>query len=284
MQNIIVFFNNQFLPKSEVHISPDDRGFIFADGIYDVIRFYNGKLFHWNEHLKRIIYSLSELKIQYPAIHQLEQIGLELYAKNNYNSTQDIVIYIHITRGVYKRFHGFPPEQIEPTVYVTAYPVTPNYKGMQEGVKVVTTPDIRWGRCDIKSIALPANLLAKQYAIENNAYDAIFEKNGLITEGTHTSLFGIKNGKLITHPLGKGILPGITRGIITKLCNENNIPLDEREILVNELYQLDEIFLAGTTTEVMPVVQVNDSIISNGKPGLLTQKLQLAYKKVVSLY
>lgn len=284
MQDPFVFFNGSYQLKSTVHISPDDRGFLFADGIYDVIRFYNGKLFHWKEHLQRIKYSLTELKIKVPNVEEIEAIGLKLYGMNDYTADQDIVLYVHITRGVYRRFHGFPPEAIEPTVYITAYPVTPNYKGMQEGVRVVTTDDIRWGRCDIKSIALIANLMAKQIAIENNAYDALFVKNGLITEGSHTSLFGIKEGKLITHPLGTGILPGITRGLVTKLCKEIGIGLDEREITIDELLAMDEVFLSGTTTEIMPVIQVNDHIIKDGKPGYLTQKLQAAYKVEVGLY
>lgn len=284
MHDLIVYFNKQYLPKTEVHISPDDRGFLFADGIYDVVRFYNGKLFHWTEHLKRIEYSLQQLKIQYNSLQYLENIGLELFKKNAFTIEQDVVLYIHITRGVYKRFHGFPPEQIEPTIYLTAYPVSPNYTGMKEGVKVITTDDIRWQRCDIKSIALLANLMGKQQAIEQQAYDAVFIKNDVITEGTHTSLFGIKDGKLITHPLGTGILPGITRGVITELCKEINISLEEREISLDELYMMDEIFLSGTTTEIMPVVQVNNQIIKDGKPGYLTQKLQASYNLEVALY
>ena len=285
MENdLIVYFNGKFVKKQQVCISPDDRGFLMADGLYDVMRFFNKKIFYLNQHLQRIEHSLKELRIHTDIILKLESVANTLLAENGFQPGDNILLYVQVTRGAYNRTHSFPPASVKPTEYISVYKAHPDYKGMENGVKVITTDDIRWGRCDIKTIALTANILAKQQAVENNAYDAVFLKNGIVTEGSHTGVFGVKDNQVITHPRTSQILPSITRGVVNDLCRNLDIEIVEKQLYRKHLQELDEMFLVGTITEIMPVTKVDDMLIGKGSPGAVTKKIQQAFRKLVQNY
>jgi len=266
-----------FLPKDKVNISPNDRGFMFADGVYEVIRTYNGKFYRLPEHLKRFQHSLDALRINFSDIPLIEAAIKELLARNKL-PTGDATIYLQVTRGVWQRAHEFPPKSVRPTVYVEAARFVPQKEYARLGIAAITASDIRWGRCDIKSIGLLANVLARQRAVENGAMEAIFVRDGVITEGTHTNVFGVQKGEVITHPKTNHILAGITREAVLHLCATYGIPVCETFIPECNIPKLDELFIAGTTTEITPVIKVNGKPIGTGKPGKLTKALQVAFR------
>ena len=278
---MIAYFNGQFLPKEEIKVSPDDRGFLFADGVYEVIRAYGGKPFKMDEHLKRLARSLKEIRIDYPAVPELTAIGEKLIAVNNLAAGEYATIYIQITRGAASRKHPFPDEPVPPTVYVAASPGISQKAKIEKGVKIILVPDIRWTRCDIKSISLLPNVLANQQAKENDAEEAVFVRDGKITEGSHTNFFMIFDGQVWTHPLNSHILPGITRDIIWDLCRDLKIPFREELVSEKDLPKAEEMFLSGTSMEVTPVIRVDDWKVGKGAPGPLTSRLQEAYKNML---
>lgn len=276
---MIVYFNGKFIPKEDVSISPDDRGFLFGDGVYEVVSSYNGKLFKAEEHLKRLERSLRETRISFPGLDKLEGIAYKLIKDNKFEN-DDTLIYIQITRGVATRKHSFPGKETKPTVYVSILEFQKPQDNFEYGVKIILVPEIRWGRCDIKSIALLPNVLANQQAYENDAEDAIFIRNGFITEGSHNSFFAVFNGELFTHPKDNYILPGITRDAVIELCGKLNIPVKEIPIPEKDLKKADECFLSGTGCEILPVVQVDDWKVGDGKPGPITNKMLNAFIEI----
>lgn len=191
---------------------------------------------------------------------------------------EDAGIYLQISRGSHLRIHRFP-EDIKPTVYATAFPFSIQPEQLKNGVKVVTAEDIRWLRCDIKSIALLPNVLAAQTAAENGAAETIFIRNGVVTEGSHSSVLGVKNGIVYTHPDSNLILPGITKKVVLEICRENKIRVIEEGISTSELNNMDEMMVAGTGSEVTPVVKINEFIVGDGKPGLITRYIQEKFLK-----
>ncbi len=270
---MIVFFNEEFIPKEKVNISPDDRGFLFADGAYEVIRSYNGKLFKLDEHLKRLARSLRELRISCSEINQLKNVAEELIRINNLGEEQAL-IYFQITRGKAPRTHSFPKEETIPTVYVAASIFHYDPQKLEKGVKIILVPEMRWKRCDIKSVALLPNVLTRQQAEDNGADEAVFVRDGIITEGTHTNFCAVFDGKLFTHPVNNHILAGITRRVVLDLCSEMNVSVEESPIPEEKLKEADELMIVGTTVEIMPVIQVGDFKIGSGKPGPITLELQ----------
>jgi D-alanine transaminase len=280
---MIAYFNGQFLPKGEIKVSPDDRGFLFADGVYEVIRAYGGKPFKMKEHLQRLDRSLKEIRIDYPAVPELAQIGAKLIALNHLAAGEYATLYIQITRGApASRKHPFPDEPIPPTVYVAAFPGISQKAKIEKGVKVILVPDIRWTRCDIKSISLLPNVLANQQAQEREAEEAVFVRDGVITEGSHTNFFMVFGGQVMTHPLDGHILPGITREIIRELCENLAIPFRGERVFEKDLPQAEEMFLSGTSMEVTPVTQVDEWKVRGGIPGPVTARLREAYKKMLA--
>ena len=278
---MIAYFNGKFIPKEKISISPDDRGFLFADGVYEVICSYGGKLFKLEEHLKRLERSLHELHMAWLPMNSIGSIAKELIDRNELSSVH-ATIYIQITRGAAPRNHVFPEKDTPLTVYVAASPIRPPYTEREKGIKVITLPDIRWGRCDIKSVSLLPNVLASQQAKENGATEAIFIRNGIITEGSHTNVCAVFDGRLATHPADNHILGGITRSVVLNLCLALDIPFSESPIPEKELKHADELMVLGTTYEILPVVQVNDWKVGNGDPGAVTRTLQQAYRQVTA--
>lgn len=275
----IVYLNGEFLPKETAQISPNDRGFIFADGIYEVVKYYNGKAFRFNDHIERLNRSLAEIGIEYPETDKLEVVFNKLLALND-KQNQEAGIYLQITRGATTRVHHFPKD-IQTTVYAFTTHLVSNNEKLEKGIKVITADDIRWHRCDIKSISLLPNTMLYNQAVEQQAGECILIRDGFVSEATHSSVCAIKNGVLITRPLSNLILPGITRKVVLEICNKNNIKVEEKLFTQDELLQMDEIFISGTGSEITPVVQVDNIIIGDKKPGNITRLIQEKFFEMV---
>ncbi len=268
----VVYLNGEFIRTNEAKISPNDRGFLFADGIYEVIKYYRGKPFRYQDHLGRLERSLNEISIDFPGVSNLESIFSRLLAENQMENSE-AGVYLQITRGTNRRVHHFP-ENIKPTVYAYAFELPSFKENLKNGISVITREDIRWLRCDIKSVALLPNTMLYNEAVEKGAGECLLVRNGFVTEATHSSFFGIKNETVFTHPLSNLILPGITRKVVSEICLKNKIPFVEEPVSAEALYQLDELFISGTGSEITPVVQVDDSVFGNKKPGEITRLIQ----------
>ena len=264
---------------SEVRISALDRGFLFGDSIYEVLRVYNGKPWLADEHFARLTRSLSAIRINGIDIGRLRQRMQETIAAGPF---KEATVYIQITRGAAPRSHGFPANAVPLEFLFVQEFGDPYAQARQDGAAVITVPDIRWGRCDIKSTNLLANVLAAQAAKEAGCIEALLcSDDGIVSEGTHTSFFGVLDGKVLTAPNSNHILPGITRGLVLRLAQRAKIALHEHELRRPDLARVSELFLTGTTSEVLPVVCVDNQPIADGKPGPITRKLQEAYRDAV---
>jgi D-alanine transaminase len=278
--DMIVYYNGSYQSKDEVCVSPDDRGFLLADGVYEVIRAYEGRLFRLTDHLQRLARSLREIRIEGVAVDHLQTVAERLILENDL-ARSDASVYIQVTRGAAPRRHAFPSAGTVPTVYMTASSFRPHPDNWTRGIKVVLVPDIRWTRCDIKAVALLPNVLANQQAKAHDAWEAVFVRDGVVTEGSHTNVCAVFDGELFTHPLGSHILGGITRDVVLELCQELDIRSHESPIPEPALARADELMITGTTTEITPVVQVDDWQVADGRPGPVTRGLQQAFRALV---
>lgn len=276
---MIVYLNGQFLPKTEARISPDDRAFLFADGAYEVVRAYRGHLFRAKEHWDRFDYSLKALRIAPPANTDFSAIATELLKRNQLLEAE-ATVYLQVTRGAAPRKHAFPADTA-PTVYAFAAPFANPVEKWTNGVKIITLPDQRWARCDIKSISLLPNVLANQQAQEAGAHEAILVRDGFALEGSLSNFAAVLDGVLRTAPRTNYILPGISRLVALGLCSALRIPVREFPVAEAELKCATEAMLFGTTNEVMPVVQINDRKLGDGRPGPVTRQLQQAFRDYV---
>ena len=274
-----IYLNGSVIEKSAAVISPDDRGFLLSDGVYDVVRCYHGRFFRFAEHIDRLKRSLNETRIIIPQFPDFEKIARELLEKNRLAETQ-CMLYIQITRGAARRTHTFPPVGTQPTVYATLTAFSSFQRQIDEGISVITKEDIRWHRCDIKAIGLLPNTMAFDEAVSQGSFECIFVRNGLVTEASHSNVFGVINNVVLTHPADHQILHGITRRTVLELCRDHNIAFSETPFSEEKLYQLDELMVVGTGSEVMPVVRVNGRTIGNGSPGPVARKLQMEYNKI----
>lgn len=268
--------NGEIIERPEAKVDIEDRGYQFGDGVYEVIRVYNGKMFTADEHLNRFVKSSSSIGITLPiSINQLKEQLKELIEKNKLQLGN---IYMQITRGTAQRNHAFPTGNVSPTL--VAYTITGErpLASLQSGVKTILTEDIRWLRCDIKSLNLLGNLLAKQKASEAGCYEAIQHRGQDVTEGSSSNIFIVKNGKVVTHESNHLILKGITKDVILSVSMKNNIPYEERSFTLEELEKADEVFLSSTTSEVMPIIEINGRKITEGVPGPITKKLQKLFE------
>lgn len=271
-----VYLNGAFVPKAEARISPDDRGFLFGDGVYEVIRAYRGRLFEVKAHLERLARGLAAIRIAGVDATALGPAAEELLRCNRLSGA-DAAVYLQVTRGVAPRGHGFPNPEVPPTVYAAAGPFRVK-ADPSVGIAVITTPDTRWARCDIKSVALLPNCLANQQAQEAGATEAIFVRDGVALEGSHTSFFAILDGVVRTAPKSNYILPGITRDVVLELCRAHGIPAEASPIFLDELSRAGELFITGTTFEVMPVVRADGRAVGDGKPGPVTRRLYALFR------
>jgi D-alanine transaminase len=274
-----VFLNGDFLPEAEARISPNDRGFMFADGVYEVIHSYDGYLFRTESHRRRLERSLSELKIGQPDGFDLSSVAKELLARNGLEQGEAIV-YLQITRGVAPRAHPFP-ENSEPTIYGFAQPYAPPLEQRSSGCSMVTVPDQRWLRCDIKSLSLLPNVMAKQAAVDSGAYESLLVRDGNVTEGSSSNFAAFFNNQLVTAPLNNLILPGITREVVLELCKNLQIPVAEEFIPAASLYAAEEAMMLSSTVEVVPVVELDGKKVGTGKPGPHTRRIQEAFRMLV---
>jgi D-alanine transaminase len=279
---MISYFNDQFLPQEEISISPNDRGFVMGDGIYEVIRSYQGHLFQIDAHLKRLSYGAKAFRFNRLIFDELKEISRQLIAKNNLNQ-MDATVYIQVTRGVATRSHQFPPAETPLTIYATARKFTPKVLDIEKGISAILYPDDRWARCDIKSINLIVNSMAHQHAISSGAQEALFIRKGYLTEGAHTNVIMVKDQTIITPPKTNHILEGITRNVVLSICNKHHIPVEEQSISEEELFQAEELMIVGTTVEITPVIKLNNQPVNDGKPGPVTMKLQRLFNEHVVL-
>jgi D-alanine transaminase len=265
------YFNGEFVPRDEVRISPDDRGFLFADGVYEVVRSYGGRLFCLDRHLARLTAGLAALRIDGVDSAALRGVCDELLRRNALGDG-DALVYVQVTRGAAPRAHAFPTPPVRPTVYAAVTAFRP--KGdPAHGLRVITVPDVRWARCDIKSVALLPNCLAQQRARDAGAQEAIFIRDGVAIEGASSNFFGVFEGVVHTAPASNYILPGVTRSVVLELCREHGLEACEGPVYESELSRAEELFLAGTTIEVMPVVSVDGRPVGSGRPGPVARRL-----------
>ncbi|MEX2111532.1 MAG: D-amino-acid transaminase [Gemmatimonadaceae bacterium] len=284
MKKDIVYVNGKFVPRAKAVVSVEDRGFVFGDGVYEVLRAISGRLFATRFHNERLLKSLDGVRINLgeggsPA--KFVEIGRELLRENELLEGE-ATLYMQVTRGTTTRAHHFPPADVAPTIYISAARFKPYADLAETGAAVITQPDLRWARCDLKTINLLPNVLAAQAAKEKGAFEAMLIRDGVVTEGSRTNFFGVVDGTLRTHPCDSHILPGITRSVLRDLAADLRIELDETPITVDEIPGLTELFLTGTTTDVMPVVQLDGRFVGDGKPGELTRKLQRVLSESLS--
>jgi D-alanine transaminase len=278
---MIVYLNSQYIPREQASIDVDDRGFLFADGIYEVIHSYEGHLFQMDVHLERMERGLRSLHIAIDDVQAVREVAEQLIVENGLTSGEASV-YIQITRGSAPRTHSFPPASTPPTVYAAVTRYIPQRDQAEEGIAVILVPDPRWARCDIKSVALLPNVLARQRAIEAGVADAVFVRDGVALEGTSSNFFGVFNGEVVTAPKTNYILPGITRHVVIGLCADIGVPVHETPILEHQLGEAEELFLTSTLTEIRPIVQLNDRPVGTGTPGPVTRRIQQAFRDLVS--
>jgi D-alanine transaminase len=283
---VLAYLNGQYLPRATATIPVEDRGFIFGDGVYEVWRVVSGQLFELDRHLARLVHGLRELKIAAPEFATRDGVLAvsEQLLNGSDLTTGEGTFYVQITRGVAPRIHAFPAAGTQPTVYATVNRFVPPEDVRAKGISAVTVPDLRWMRCNIKTIQLLPNVLAKQTAAENGSFEALLVRDGVVTEGSHTNCIGVIDGVLRTHPLNNLILPGITRAVVLELARELGIPVSELAFTDAEISDLDELFLAGTTTDVMPIVRVNDQPIGKGVPGPISLRLAAALRARIDSY
>ncbi len=272
----VVYLNGEFLRRAEARVSVEDRAFVFGDGVYEVLRAINGRLFATRFHNDRLRRSLDGIRIsleESDSPERFTEIGSQLLRENGLLEGE-ATVYMQVSRGVAPRLHNFPSPPVPPSVYISVSRFMPYSDLAQTGATAISHPDLRWGRCDLKTLNLLPNVLAAQTAKERGAFEAMLIRDGVVTEGAKTNFFGVVDGTLRTHPCDNHILPGITRSVLRELANGLNIGLDESPIKVSEMPRLNELFLTGTTTDVMPIVRVDDRPVGSGKPGELTRRLQ----------
>ncbi|MCG1029735.1 D-amino-acid transaminase [Virgibacillus halodenitrificans] len=271
----IILAQDKFTHRDELNYPYEERGLQFGDGVYEVIRIYNGDYYLLNEHVDRLFRSAEAIKINLSLTKdELKKLLLELLIKNK--MTADGKVYLQVSRGSAPRDHVFPLN-VPANMYAYLQDLPRNMENMENGVCTITQRDVRWENCYIKSLNLLPNVLAKQEAKEQGCYEAILHRDGLVTECSSSNAYLVKDGKIHTHPATNNILHGCVRMRVEKFANDLNIPFIEEGFSVEDIALADEIFLSSSTSEVMPVIKVDNKEINDGKPGTITRKLQDAY-------
>ncbi len=270
--NRIVYVNGEYVPESEAKVSVFDRGFLFADGVYEVTPVINGKLVDYDPHMERLDRSLKELKMAWPCnIVEMTAMHNELIKRNNLSEG---IIYMQVTRGVADRQFNFPKDIKSSLVAFTQVMKLVDNPNARTGVKVVTTPDIRWLRRDIKSIMLLAPVLGKEEAYQKGAAEGWMVEDGFVTEGTSSNAYIVVADKIITRPLSNRILAGCTRRALFRLAKEHGVVIEERLFTPEEAYAADEAFLSSASQFVMPITEIDGHRIGGGQPGPVVRKLR----------
>ncbi len=273
----MIFLNGKFMPIEEACIPVMDRGFIFGDGIYEVIPAYSRKPFRLAKHLSRLQHSLDGIRLKNPFNDgEWKNLLEQVIAKND---AEDQYLYLHITRGVAKRDHAFPIG-VSPTVFIMSNPLLPPPRELLvSGASAITALDNRWIRCDVKAISLLPNVLLRQLAVDIHALETILIRDGFLTEGAASNIFIVKNQVLLAPPKSHLMLPGITYDVVLELAAANRIPHEIREISENEVFTADEILLTSSTKEIMPITSLNNQAVGNGKPGDMFFHLYALYQQ-----
>jgi D-alanine transaminase len=275
----IGFLNGRFMPLAQALVSVEDRGFQFGDGVYEVVRTYHGVPFQLDAHLARLERSAKAIGLAMP--YQAKDWRGFVAEGLKQGGYEDSKVYIQVTRGVAPRDHVFPAAAI-PTVVMTVRTMRPLDAALRAtGVGVITMEDPRWGRCDIKSVNLLPNVMAKQRAKEAGAFEAIFVHDGRVTEGAVSNVMVVRNGRLFTAPEGPRILSGVTRAVVLTLARKEGLAVEERSVSLEDLQTADEVLLTGTTVEVLPVVRVDGKPIGAGQPGPVTQRLYARFTETI---
>ena len=267
---MIVYLNGRFLPREEARISPEDRGFLFADAIYEVVRYGAGRPYRLAEHLARMRDGLTALRLPVEPSFFPEVAG-RLVAENDLEES-DALVYVQVSRGAAPRYHAFPPEGTPPTVFAFARKTDP--PPPPGGGRAILLPDERWGRCDIKTVMLLPNVLASQQAREAGAMEAILVRDEIAWEGTKANLFTVSTGVVRTAPRGPRILPGVTRAAALEAAAKLGYPIEERPVAVDELFSSDEVFLASTTLWTYSLVEVHGRPVGGGRPGPVAARIR----------
>ena len=276
-----IWINGEIVPMSEARVGVEDRGFQFADGVYEVIRVYNGKTFTMQQHLERL--ERSAVGIDLPLPLDRPALIAEIQKLLARTGVRDGMVYLQLTRGAAPRNHRFP-ENSKPTLLFYARPLPPpQLPGEGEGAKLIAVEDDRWKRCWIKCIALLPNVLAKHKAVTAGADEAVFIDSGVVTECSSSNLFAVIGGKLVTHPVGSKVLPGITRAVLLECAAALGIETDERSFVEEEAIRASELFITSTTREVSWVARWNDRYIGQGRCGQVTQALHRELNKEIQV-
>jgi D-alanine transaminase len=273
----VCYLNGSYLPLEQAQISPLDRGFLFADSVYEVLPAFGGRMFRFREHFDRLNRSLTAIRLASPHTHE-EWFALltQLIGRNGANA--DMYLYVQVTRGAeYGRNHTFPAN-VKPTVFAMASQLpTLTAEIVERGIEAITVEDFRWGRCDIKTTALLANVLMKQQAADAGAKEAIIVRDGEVLEGSSTSLFAIAGGIIATPPNSHRILPGTTREVVIELAASLSLPVEVRRLSIEEMLRADEVWLSAATRDVLPITRIDGRPVGSGKPGPLWKRLSDAF-------
>ncbi len=277
-----VYLNGQYLPIDQAHVSVLDRGFLFGDGVYEVIPVFADKPFRLHEHLLRLDDSLSGIRLPSPFGHrEWKAIFSSLIEKNGGGN---LSIYLQVTRGASEKRDHALPEKPQPTVFAMCAPMPLSAPPEeQKGACAITLEDNRWHACNVKAITLLANILLRQKAVDKGCAEAILLRNGMVTEGAASNLFAVIDGKLVTPPKSNHVLPGITRDLIIELANANGLPCEERFISKFELQQASEIWVTSSTREILPIIKLDEQVVGDGTPGALWLKMQTLYQNYKQL-
>jgi D-alanine transaminase len=272
----IAYLNGEFLPLDQARVSVLDRGFIFGDGVYEVIPAYSRRPFRLPEHLQRLARSLNAVRLGNPMTDaEWTRITHELIARH---PGEDQAIYLQVTRGVAKRDHAFPKEGKQ-TVFMMSSPlVTPTRDQIENGVPCITAADFRWLKCDVKSVSLLGNCLLRQLAADAGAVEVVLLRDGLLTEASASNVFVIRKGKLIAPPKNQLILPGITYDVVLELAAAKGIPIDLRAIPEGEVRSADELWLSSSSKEVLAITTLDGKPVGNGRPGPLFHTVHQAFQ------
>lgn len=272
----IVYLNGQFLPMEQARVPVLDRGFIFGDGVYEVIPVYSRHPLRLDEHLRRLQQSLDSIRLQNPhTADEWKARIVELVARNN---NEDQSVYLHITRGVAPRDHAFP-KNTPPTVFMMSNPlVTTTREQCEAGIKVISAPDPRWEHCDIKAIALLPNVLMRQLAVDMGAVETVMFRNGVLTEGAASNIFAVEKGVILAPPKDNHMLPGITYDLVLELAQANSIPVEVGQISEARVRAADELWLTSSTKEIMPIIQMDGQNIGSGQAGPMFRRMYQLYQ------
>ncbi|WP_079908694.1 D-amino-acid transaminase [Paenibacillus sp. 32352] len=269
-------YQNEFVSKEQVRISPDDRGYYFGDGVYEVFRVYSGILFEAEGHYERLEKSARDVRISLPySTRHLDELLNQLI---RLNELAEGTVYMQITRGAAPRSHPFPA-QAEPVLMAYTTEMARPLETMEKGITAITMEDIRWLRCDLKTLNLLPNVMAKQHALDQGAHEVILHRSGTVTECSASNMMIVKNGELRTHPANHLILHGITRAFVLQLARQLNLPVREEAFTLDDLRTADEAFITGTTTEITPIIRIDKQTVGQGVPGPVTVKLQRAFEE-----